>query len=148
MNREDYKFEIENISSTPIDTMNHEENNEVAKEMYIKVNNRILTATLENNSSVNALIEKLEQDDITIDMKDYANFEKVGELGFSLPRNDKQIATEVGDIILYQGNSITIYYDTNSWNFTKLGKINNITQKELKDILGSGDATVTLSLNK
>ena len=53
-----------------------------------------------------------------------------------------------GDIILYQGNQITIYYDTNTWNFTKLGKIENITQKELKEILGDGDVTVTFSLNK
>ena len=81
-------------------------------------------------------------------MSDYANFEKVGSLGFSLPRNDKDITTMPGDIILYQGNQITIYYDTNTWNFTKLGKIENITQKELKEILGDGDVTVTFSLNK
>lgn len=116
--------------------------------LYIRVNNRILTATLENNSSVDALIEKLEKQDITLDMEDYANFEKVGALGFSLPRNDKQITTEAGDIILYQGNSITIYYDTNSWSFTKLGKIDNISQKELKQILGNGNVTVTLTLDK
>ena len=81
-------------------------------------------------------------------MSDYANFEKVGPLGFSLPRNDKSITTTPGDIILYQGNQITIYYDTNTWNFTKLGKIENLTQKELKEILGNGDVTVTFSLNK
>lgn len=81
-------------------------------------------------------------------MSDYANFEKVGPLGFSLPRNDKSITTTPGDIILYQGNQITIYYDTNSWNFTKLGKIENVTQEELKEILGNGDVTVTFSLNK
>ena len=81
-------------------------------------------------------------------MSDYANFEKVGPLGFSLPRNDKSITTTPGDIILYQGNQITIYYDTNTWNFTKLGKIEDVTQKELKEILGNGDVTVTFSLNK
>ena len=116
--------------------------------LYLNVNNRILEASLENNSSVDALIERLKENDITINMEDYANFEKVGSLGFSLPRNDKQITTEPGDIILYQGNSLTIYYDTNSWNFTKIGKIENVNQKELKEILEKGDVTVTLSLNK
>ena len=126
-------------------------NNEEIEEtmqIYIKVNNRTLTAILENNSSAVALAERLKQNDITINMSDYGSFEKVGNLGFSLPRNDKQIATEAGDLILYQGNSITIYYDTNSWNFTKLGRIVDITQDELKEILGKGDVTVTFSLEK
>lgn len=126
------------------DNMQMEEN----MKLYIKIDNKILTVALENNSSVNALVEKLKQEDITIEMLDYANFEKVGSIGFSLPRNDKNITTMPGDIILYQGNQITIYYDTNTWNFTKLGKIENITQKELKEILGDGDVTVTFSLNK
>ena len=126
------------------DNMQMEEN----MKLYIKIDNKILTVALENNSSVNELVEKLKQEDITIEMSDYANFEKVGSLGFSLPRNDKDITTMPGDIILYQGNQITIYYDTNTWNFTKLGKIENITQKELKEILGNGDVTVTFSLNK
>lgn len=111
--------------------MNIEEKNE-NMQLYLKINDKILTVLLESNSSVDALIEKLKQNDITIKMKDYASFEKVGELGFELPRNDKQITTQVGDVILYQGNSITIYYDTNSWNFTKLGKIEGVTQDELK----------------
>ena len=81
-------------------------------------------------------------------MEDYANFEKVGSLEFDLPTNDKQITTSYGDVILYQGNKITIYYDTNTWSFTKLGKINNVTQDELKDILGSKDVTVTLTMNR
>ena len=126
------------------DNMQMEEN----MKLYIKIDNKILTVALENNSSVNELVEKLKQEDITMEMSDYANFEKVGSIGFSLPRNDKNITTMPGDIILYQGNQITIYYDTNTWNFTKLGKIENITQKELKEILGDGDVTVTFSLNK
>ena len=117
-------------------------------QLYIKINNKTLTVALEDNSSVDALLEKLKQGDIIIEMSDYANFEKVGPLGFSLPRNDKSITTTPGDIILYQGNQITIYYNTNTWNFTKLGKIENVTQKELKEILGNGDVTVTFSLNK
>lgn len=71
---------------------------------------------------------------------------KVGPFPKSLPRNDEQISTEAGDLILYQGNSFVIYYDTNSWNFTRLGKIDNVTQQELKEILGSGSVTAVLSL--
>ncbi len=105
-----------------------------------------LTASLVDNSSTIALIELLNDGPITIEMHDYANMEKVGSIGTSLPRNDEQITTEPGDIILYQGSALVIYYAPNSWNFTRLGKIDNITQDELKTILGDGDITVTLEL--
>ena len=81
-------------------------------------------------------------------MHDYGSFEKVGPLGSSLPANDTQITTEPGDVILYQGNQITIYYDVNSWNFTRLGKVQDLSQKELNSILGDGDVTVRFSLQK
>ncbi|SFW47096.1 flavodoxin [Ruminococcus flavefaciens] len=113
--------------------------------LKISVNGTELTATLEDNSSAQALTELLKQGNITVDMSDYGNFEKVGNLPQSLPKNDEKITTVPGDIILYQGNKITIYYAENTWDFTKLGHINNITQKELKAILGDGDITVTLS---
>ncbi len=114
--------------------------------MNIKIGERILTATLVDNSSVEALMNALSEGPITINMQDYGNMEKVGSLGRNLPRNDEQITTEAGDIILYQGNALVIYYAPNSWNFTRLGKIDNITQEELKAILGEGNVTVTLSL--
>ena len=76
----------------------------------------------------------------------YPNFEKVGDLPESLPANDEHIDTDYGDLILYLGHRFVIYYDKNSWDFTKLGHIDNITQDELKDILGESDVTVTLSL--
>ena len=79
-------------------------------------------------------------------MRDYANMEKVGTLPVDLPRNDEPINTDACDLILYQGNSFVIYYDTNSWSLTRLGRIDNITKSELKSILGTGDVTVTLSL--
>lgn len=127
-------------------------NNSIEREegmkLYLKVNNEILTVKLENNSSVDELLEKLKEQDITINMQDYANFEKVGSLGFNLTRNDRQITTEAGDIILYQGNQFVIYYDTNSWNFTKIGHIDNINQEDLKQILGKGNVTVVLSLER
>jgi len=114
--------------------------------MNIKIGDKVLTATLAENSSVDALKEALSEGPITVNMRDYGSMEKVGSLGMDLPRNDQQIATEAGDIILYQGNAFVIYYAPNSWNFTRLGKINGVTSGELRAILGDGDVTITLSL--
>lgn len=105
-----------------------------------------LTATLVNNSSATAFYELLKKAPVTIKMSDYSNFEKYGAIGTSLPRNDTQITTTAGDIILYQGNQIAIYYDTNSWNFTRLGKVDEVTQAELKRILGKGDVTAVFEI--
>ena len=107
--------------------------------------NHTLTATLTDNSSAVAFYELLKKGPVTISMHDYGNFEKVGSLGKTLPRNDTQITTSAGDIILYQGNQITIYYDKNSWNFTRLGRVDGKTQAELKQILGKGDVTAVFS---
>lgn len=107
---------------------------------------RTFTATLVDNSSTQALKEQLAKGNITVEMEDYANMEKVGSLGIRLPRNDKRTTTGPGDIILYQGHNLVIYYDTNSWSFTRLGKINDASQADLKAALGKGDVTVTLSL--
>ena len=105
-----------------------------------------LTASLADNSSARAFYELLKKEPLTVDMHDYGNFEKVGSIGTRLPRNDTQITTTAGDIILYQGNQITIYYDTNSWNFTRLGKVDGVTQAELKKILGKGDVTAVFEI--
>ncbi len=114
--------------------------------MKLTIGDRILTATLADNSSVNALKEDLAKGPITIEMSDYGNMEKVGSLGKSYPRNDEQITTEAGDIILYQGSALVIYYAPNSWNFTRLGKIDSLTATELKQVLGSGSVSVVLSI--
>jgi len=119
---------------------------EEENQMYIQVGDTVLTATLADNSSAAALRELLKHGPLTINMSDYGNFEKVGALGTTLPRNDEQITTSAGDIILYQGNQITIYYAQNTWNFTRLGKINDVTASELMGILGEGDVSVTLSI--
>ena len=119
-----------------------------------------LTATLVDNSSATAFYQLLKKGPLTVDMHDYGNFEKVGPLGTTLPRNDTQITTTSGDIILYQGTQITIYSDTNSWNFTRLGKVlstlrqssgtasstTSITQAEIKKILGKGDVTAVFNI--
>ena len=119
---------------------------EVPVKLKIHVNDTTFTATLEDNSSAKAFAEFLAQGDMTLDMHDYGSFEKVADLPRSFPRNDTQIDTDAGDIILYQGNSITIYYDKNSWNFTRLARIDNVNKKRLQQILGKGNVKATFSV--
>ena len=115
--------------------------------IYAYIDDNILEINLEDNSSAEAFLKHLKENDIVVDMSDYGGFEKVGDLGFNLPRNDTDINATSGDVILYQGNSITIYYGNNSWNFTKLGKIENVSQDKLKNILGDYDIKVRFSLD-
>ena len=110
----------------------------------ITVNGKTLTASLYDNSSARALVELLKKGAVTIEMHDYGNFEKVGDLPVSLPRNDTPTNTDAGDLILYQGKSFVIYYDKNSWNFTPLGKLEGIAKVELKALLGKGNVTAVL----
>jgi len=117
-----------------------------ANRMNIQIGDHVLVATLVENSSVDALKEALAKGPITVDMRDYGGMEKVGSLGMDLPRNDQQITTEAGDIILFQGSALVIYYAPNSWSFTRLGRIDDVTAGELREILGDGNVTVTLSL--
>ena len=117
-------------------------------QFYATVGDTVFTANFSDNPSAEALKGLLAEGPLTVDMHDYGSFEKVGEIGRALPRNDEQITTEPGDVILYLGTSITIYYDTNSWNFTRLGKIQDATKEELLAALGAGDVTVTFSPEK
>ncbi|MFV0267123.1 MAG: cyclophilin-like fold protein, partial [Draconibacterium sp.] len=114
--------------------------------MNITIGDTTLTATLADNSSAKALAEALSKAPITIEIQDYGNMEKVGPLGQTFPRNDERITAEAGDIILYQGNALVIYYAPNTWSFTRLGKIDHLTAQELKKILGDGQLTVSLWL--
>lgn len=116
--------------------------------MNIEVNGYTLSATLADNSSAEALAKLIGNKSLTLSLDDYANFEKTGTLPKALPTNNEQINTDYGDLILYQGNKFVIYYDKNSWSLTRLGHINNVTQEELKKILGTGSVEVTLSLAK
>lgn len=115
-------------------------------DVKITVNGRTLTATMVNNSSSQAFKKMLLKRPKTIRMRDYASMEKVGMLWKGLPTNNESITAKPGDIILYMGNSIVVYYNQNSWNFTKLGHINDATQEELKEILGNGNVTMTFEL--
>ena len=117
-------------------------------QVKIIVNGQELTATMENNTSAQAFRRILERGPKTIKMRDYASMEKVGMLWKGLPTNNEQITTEAGDIILYMGSSLVVYYDRNSWNFTRMGHINEVTQDELKKILGNGSVTMEFELIK
>ncbi len=116
--------------------------------IYAHIGNNTLVIKPESNSSAEAFVDLLQAGDVTVDMHDYGGFEKVGPLGTDLPTNDQSITTEPGDVILYQGNQITIYYDTNTWSFTRLGKVQGLSAEELRGALGDGDPTVVFSLNR
>ena len=128
-------------------SINSQSKEEIIDMIKIKVNNSILEVKLEDNEATKSLVERLRNGDITVNANEYGGFEKVGNLGFSLPRNDTNINTSAGDIVLYQGNQISLFYNSSSWSYTKLGKVQNISSKELKNILGSGDVKLVLSLN-
>ena len=116
--------------------------------IYIKINNNVLNIELEDNSATIELKERLKNGDIVVNAHEYGGFEKVGDLGFSLTREDTNITTSAGDIVLYQGNQISLFYNSNSWSYTKLGKILNVSSSELKNILGNGDVTITFTLSR
>lgn len=119
------------------------EENTVEK-MTLQIGNNTFTATLENNDAVDALVDMMREESVVIQMSDYSGFEKVGSLGTGLPASNKQTTTQSGDIVLYNGNQIVIFYGSNSWSYTRLGRIDDLSGWE--DALGSGDVTVTFSL--
>lgn len=139
---------------TPIGSESETESSEVAQqgeamaatEIQVEANGQTLAATLENNSSAEAFASLLATGPLTVSMRDYADMEKVGSLPTALPRSDAQISVGPGDVVLYQGNQITVYYGTNSWNFTKLAHIEGATAEQMRAFLGEGDADVTFSL--
>ena len=104
-------------------------------------------ADLADNSSAEAFVQLLEENggSLTVSARDYGNFEKVGELPRSLPQNDEPLDTVAGDLILYQGSSIVLYYSTNSWTFTRLGWLEG-DLSGLKEQLGEGDVEITYTL--
>lgn len=115
--------------------------------LYATVNGHKLEVTLAENSSVDALVALLKAGDITYTADDYGNFEKVGDIGHTLPRNDTQITTEAGDVILYQGRRLCLYYAPNTYTFTRIGKINGYSAPEMRAMLGAGNGSVQVTLS-
>lgn len=112
----------------------------------LTVGGQTMTATLEVNEATKELEELLSKNAITVEMSDYGGFEKVGALPQSFTTSNRQITTEPGDIMLYQGNNIVIFYGSNSWSYTPLGKIEGASVSELKSFLGEGSISMRISL--
>lgn len=135
-------------SVQPISSELEEENSLGTEEMniFMKIDDEAVAVEWEDNESVSALAELLREQPLTIQTSMYGDFEQVGSFGTSLTREDKQITTQAGDIVLYSGNQIVVFYGSNSWAYTRLGKITDKSAEELEVLLGSGDVTITLEL--
>ena len=127
-------------------TIERNDSNEVVKDanMVMTIGNTKVDVSWEDNDSVRELKE-LAENNLLIQMSMYGGFEQVGSIGQNLTRNDKQTTTEPGDIVLYSGNQLVVFYGSNSWSYTRLGKI-NLSDEELENLLGNGDVTITLSM--
>ncbi|MCC8023745.1 MAG: hypothetical protein LIP16_00315 [Clostridium sp.] len=117
-----------------------------AMRMNVQAGGRRFTATLENNPAADSFVQMMEKEPVVIQMRDYSGFEKVGSLGISLPASNREITAGSGDIVLYNGSQIVIFYGSNSWSYTRLGKIDDLSG--WTEALGSGDVTVTFSLER
>ncbi|MDE6405245.1 MAG: hypothetical protein K2M20_06310 [Lachnospiraceae bacterium] len=115
-------------------------------ELLMKIDEEAVAVVWEDNESVAALSELLREQPMSIQMSMYGGFEQVGSFGTSLPRDDKQTTTQAGDIVLYSGNQMVVFYGSNSWAYTRLGRITGKSAEELEELLGGGDVTVTLEL--
>ena len=117
--------------------------------MYITIGSETHSVTLVDNAATQTLVAALQEGDITYEAHDYGGFEKVGALGRSLPTSDAQTTTQAGDVILYSGDQIVLFYGSNSWSYTRLGRMEYTSQSELESFLkaGQGKVTVTLSLS-
>ena len=113
--------------------------------LKVEIRDCIFSITLENNVTADALVSLIKAAPLEIKMRDYSGFEKVGSLGTSLPAEDRRTTTQVGDIVLYNSNQIVMFYGSNCWSYTRLGRIDDLTGWE--EALGSGDVTVRLFLS-
>ena len=136
----------EPIADEEAETENKEPEQE--ETMVIVINGETISVEWEDNETASALKSLVSEEPISIQMSMYGGFEQVGNLGTSLPRNDKQTTTEAGDIVLYSGNQIVMFYGSNSWSYTRIGKVTEKTQSELEDLLGNGDVTITIKFFK
>ena len=133
----------------PLDTVrpnSKTEAPETVTKMSVDVSGQRFTATLADNEATRTLVKMIREKPVVIHMSDYAGFEKVGSLGTRLPASNSQITTQAGDIMLYNGDQIVIFYGSHSWSYTKIGKIEELNG--LEAALGSGDVTVTFSIEE
>ena len=134
----------ETAESDSPDIIKDESSEEEDCDMIMKIGDTKIQVAWEDNESVEALKELVSQEPLSIQMSMYGGFEQVGSIGKSLPRDDKQTTTEAGDIVLYSGNQIVVFYGSNSWSYTRLGRISDKNEKELTELLGNGNVTITI----
>ena len=134
-------------AAVPTDIISGEtEENPIMKTLTMKIDGNKVAVDWEENESVAALTELVKDKPLTVQTSMYGGFEQVGSIGTSLPRNDAQTTTQAGDIVLYSGNQIVVFYGTNSWAYTQLGHITDKTAAQMKDLLGNGNVTIEFSL--
>lgn len=128
---------------------NPEENRDdtMPDEIKISVSGKTLPVKIEDNEATKALVAALSEASITYEAHDYGGFEKVGPLGLTLPANNSQITTQPGDVILYSGNQIVLFYGSNTWSYTRLGKIQYESLDELKSFLKAGEGIISVTLS-
>lgn len=131
--------------TTPSDNNSTTKEDETANmKLTLKIDGIEVDVIWTDNDSVKAL-KNLAKDGLTINMSKYGGFEQVGSIGSTLPSSDTRITTSPGDIVLYSSNQIVLFYDSNTWSYTKLGHI-NLSKSELTDLLGDEDVVITLNL--
>ena len=115
-------------------------------DMKLQIGDTPVAVQWEDNEAAAALRKLVEKEALAIKMSMYGGFEQVGSLGQRLPQSDVRMTTDAGDIVLYGGDQIVVFYGSNSWAYTRLGHITDKTQPELAELLGNGDVTLTISL--
>ena len=131
------RFPVEEQAAEPAEGEN--------TEMKMLIDQTPVTVEWEDNEAVAALKEEVKNGPLTVRMSMYGGFEQVGSLGMPLPRSDTRITTSPGDVILYSGNQMVVFYGSNSWAYTRLGHITDKTQRELTQLLSNGNVTITLT---
>lgn len=135
-------IEIEAVDSiSESETAIAEENS--MQSIEIKAGSKTFSAALEKNDAANSFMQLLKKAPLVIKMRDYAGFEKVGSLEKSLPESNRHMTAQPGDIVLYNGSQIVAFYGSNSWSYTKLAKIDDLSG--WKEALGSGSVTLTFT---
>lgn len=128
------------------DTADNENNTEKEiLDMKMTINGTAVKVNWEDNASVKALAEMAGNGPVTIETEPYGGFEQVGSIGATLPSNDTDIRTEAGDIMLYTSSQMVIFYGSNSWAYTRLGRITDKSDSELRELLGGDGVTVTIT---
>lgn len=122
------------------------QNVEIAEESEMKmiIADTEVEVIWEDNATVDEIKSAVEDGPITIEMSMYGGFEQVGSFGRNFTRDDEQTTTSAGDIVLYSGNQLVIFYGSNSWAYTRLGKIQNLSEQSLTELLSNGDVTITI----